>query len=207
MKKIYQHRLVLLQIFLSGFLMYSCNSVFQSKPTVVIRKPDAGYTGGTGSVVTPRNEDDADIADTDTDNGGSGNAIPATLELQINQVLETAEYYSGTEHKIGGLTKKGIDCSGLVLMSYKSINVELPRSTGGQVNVGKSVKKERLQKGDLVFFTYPKGKRITHVGIVSEVRSDTDIEFIHTSTSRGVRKDNLNSSYWNPLLVKSRRVL
>jgi cell wall-associated NlpC family hydrolase len=191
--------------------MYSCNSAFQSKPSVVIRKPDAGYAGGTGTVITPKPADDIADSDSDfgsdSDNSGNGNVIPATLELQINKVLKTAETYTGTKHKIGGLNKKGIDCSGLVLIAYKSIDLNLPRSTGGQVNVGKSVKKEKLQKGDLVFFTYPKGKRITHVGIVSEVRSATDIEFIHTSTSRGVRKDNLNSTYWNPLLVKSRRVL
>ena len=183
-------------------LVFSC-----AKPTVVIRKPN--YPIKKDDPVIVNKDEDKKVEEEKEDKElviEEIESIPPSV-IKVDQVISEAELYLGTPHRMGGLSKKGIDCSGLVLMSYKKINVALPRSTGGQVSAGKSVKIKELQKGDLVFFTYPGGRRITHVGMVHEVKGPNDVVFIHTSSSRGVRKDNLYSDYWKPLFVKARRVV
>lgn len=185
-----------------GFGLFSCASF--NKPTVVITKPD--YPTKKEEVIVVKEEekkvDDGEIEEIPIKDV---KVLPSLVKVE--QVLSEAEAYLGTPHRMGGLSRKGIDCSGLVLVSYKKVNLALPRSTRDQVRSGKAVSMDKLQKGDLVFFTYPGGSRITHVGMVHEVKGPKDIVFIHTSSSRGVRKDNLYSSYWKPLFVKARRII
>ena len=184
------NRIILLLI---GFAFFSC-----AKPTVVIRKPsNPNPVKEEVIVIDDKKEEVVPIIDTD----------PVPVLAKVDKVIIAAESYMGTPHRMGGLTKKGIDCSGLVQVSYKKIDVSLPRSTRDQVNSGKAIAMAKVQKGDLVFFTYPGGTRITHVGLVHKVNGPKDVVFIHTSSSRGVRKDNLYSNYWKPLFVKARRVL
>lgn len=125
---------------------------------------------------------------------------------KIEKVLSTARSYIGTPYQYGGTSKKGMDCSGLICTSYKAANVTLPRTSSAQSQYGKNVKMNELQPGDMVFFSARKGsKKITHVGIVSVVKSKNDIRFIHASSSRGVVEDNLMSNYYQGVFVKATR--
>ncbi len=127
---------------------------------------------------------------------------------KIDQVIKAARSYSGTPYKYGGTTKAGIDCSGLTCASYKSIEVLLPRIANDQGSYGKTVSLNELKKGDLVFFTDKKGnKKITHVGLITEVNGDGSAKFIHASTKMGVVETELFSNYYKPLIVKAVRVL
>ncbi len=158
------------------------------KPDIVIITNDDNKesTGNSGSTSTPKSTSASNKAD---------------------KIIKTAEQYLGTPHVMGGMSKKGIDCSGLMVVSYKAVNVNLPRVSRDQAKTGKPVKMTSLQKGDLVFFTYPGGNRITHVGLVTEVKSKSEVLFIHTSSSRGVTVDNLYSSYWKKNFMKATRPL
>jgi len=124
-----------------------------------------------------------------------------------NHLVSFARDYLGTPHQWGGMTKRGLDCSGLMVLSYNSLDINIPRNSYEQSKVGKSVGLNDLQKGDLLFFTFPGGSRINHVGMVSEVRGKNDILFIHTSSSKGVREDNLFSNYWRKIFIKAKRVI
>jgi len=116
---------------------------------------------------------------------------------KVNSVIQTARSYTGTPYKWGGTTRAGMDCSGLLINSFKSINYQIPRTSAEQSKIGKKVKLEQVREGDLLFFATGKKKRkITHVGIVTDVRSREKKMFIHASSSLGVVETNLYSDYY-----------
>src|SRR5690606_6718850 len=105
-------------------------------------------------------------------------------------------------------TRSGMDCSGLLLNSFHAIDVDLPRSSLDQSKVGKEIKMQELEPGDLVFFaTGRKKKRITHVGMVTERQGRKDIKFIHASSSLGVVETNLFAEYYQKRFRAAKRVI
>lgn len=101
-----------------------------------------------------------------------------------------------------------MDCSALTSTAYRSIDVSLPRQTGDQASMGKKIKVKDVQPGDLVFFaTGKKKKEITHVGLVTDIKSKDNIKFIHASTSLGVVETNLYSDYYIKRFRTARRIL
>ena len=107
--------------------------------------------------------------------------------------------WRGVKYRIGGTSKKGIDCSGFVQITYKQkLNKQLPRTTELMAKKGKAIAIKNLRPGDLVFFKT--GWKVRHVGIYAGKG-----EFIHASTSRGVIKSKLNNSYWTDAYWMSRR--
>ncbi|MBX9850896.1 MAG: C40 family peptidase [Cytophagaceae bacterium] len=131
-----------------------------------------------------------------------------TTNAKADKVIKTARSYMGTTYKYGGCSKNGIDCSGLALTSFKSINIELPRTSSDQSTVGKPVKLVDLKPGDLLFFTDKKGnKKIVHVGIVTEVKGAKSVKFIHASTKLGVVENNLYDEWYISIFIKAMRVI
>lgn len=121
----------------------------------------------------------------------------------IKTVIKTAESYLGTPHRMGGTNRSGIDCSGLMYRSFLAADYTLPRVSRDQAQIGKAVKRAKIQRGDLVFFA--KNGRIFHVGLVIENRAG-EVLFIHTSSSRGVMKSKLSETYWKKHYATARRV-
>jgi cell wall-associated NlpC family hydrolase len=77
--------------------------------------------------------------------------------------------------------KNTYDCSSFVKYVYKKNGIELPRTSIMQSKVGKYVKRDELQKGDLVFFDTSKRRKgyVNHVGIYIG-----DNKFIHASSAK-----------------------
>lgn len=117
---------------------------------------------------------------------------------------ENALSLIGTPYVYGGTTRKGIDCSGLVLQVFAPLGVKLPRVSADQARVGLPVEVNNLQAGDLVFFDTAGGGKVTHVGIY--LGNDT---FINANSYRGqVTVDHLlTDKYWAPRYLGARRVL
>lgn len=125
---------------------------------------------------------------------------------KIETVIKTARSYTGTPYKFGGTTRSGMDCSGLLLVSYKAIDAQIPRTSAEQSKFGSPVRMEELRPGDWVFFAAGKSRRkITHVGLVTEVKGRKEVKFIHASSSLGVIENNLYSDYYQKIFVKARR--
>ena len=123
-------------------------------------------------------------------------------DKDIEQLLRAeVERWEGTPHRLGGNSRKGIDCSGFVSKLYKKLfNIRLPRSTKGQVRVGTPVSRIQIRAGDLVFFLPPRKSR--HVGIYLGRG-----EFVHASSTNGVMISSMTDPYWRKCYWKARRVL
>lgn len=135
----------------------------------------------------------ASIVETDTT---AEKVIKSTHDLNsfINE-------WKGTPHRMGGNSKQGIDCSGLVCMAYRDIYaLEFKgRSAADIFEEVRAIDKSDLKEGDLVFFKINRG-RIDHVGIY--LRNG---DFLHTSSSRGVMISNLEEEYYRKRFFKGGR--
>lgn len=142
----------------------------------------------TGTVTTPQH---------------SGTISNKDIEL----LVRTAKSYIGTPYKYGGITRNGMDCSGLMHTTFKAINKSIPRNSQEQATIGKEISIKELRVGDLVFFGDKRlGKGITHVGMVTSVADiKTNIKFIHASTKLGVIENNLYAEYYFKTFVKAVR--
>jgi cell wall-associated NlpC family hydrolase len=139
------------------------------------------------------------------DNYNSSADSKAMQQLEDNEEIREAlrEYFShwrGTRYSYGGLSRSGVDCSGLTLITYKELfGKNLPRTVKEQVKRGKKISKASLQAGDLVFFKT--GLFQKHVGIYLE-----DDLFIHASDSQGVTISSLNDEYWQKRYWQAQRI-
>ncbi len=111
-------------------------------------------------------------------------------ELNEQDIIVVAEQFLGTPYLWGGRSFMGIDCSGLVQVCFKAINIELPRDASQQVLLGKNVQfLSHAEPGDLAFFDDDEGN-ITHVGIIKDSTS-----IIHASGSVKIEKIDQQGIY------------
>ena len=67
----------------------------------------------------------------------------------------------GPTSRWGGMTERGIDCSGLVHMAYRRLGLLVPRDADQQEAAGTPVSPDDLRPGDLV--TYGDERETTHI--------------------------------------------
>lgn len=133
--------------------------------------------------------------------------ITATTLNTAGVVIQNAEAYNGVKYKYGGVTKKGMDCSGLMQTAFNEAGIKIPRTTRDQSTYGDWIDLKTVKKGDLLFFATKKNSRnITHVGMVTEARVGY-VKFIHASSSKGVIHSLLSERYWYLAFVQARRYL
>ena len=120
---------------------------------------------------------------------------------QVKKILDQ-QYteWRDVKHHMGGMSKNGIDCSGLVYKTFRTkFGINVPRSTEHQSHTGQSIKKSQLKAGDMVFFKT--GFKTRHVGMYIDKG-----DFLHVSSSKGVMISNMKNPYWNDAYWKSQRV-
>ena len=119
--------------------------------------------------------------------------------LKNISLLGFIDNWFGTRYKLGGTTKRGIDCSaltGALLLAVYGFN--LPRTARQQYDATDHIDKDELQEGDLVFFNTHGG--VSHVGVYLE-----NDYFLHAST-HGVTISSLDDHYYAKRFICGGRV-
>ena len=133
---------------------------------------------------------------------GPDPVLSTSGDARTAQMLRTEIHsWLGTPHRMGGLSRRGIDCSGLVVVLYEDLfDIRLPRTTTALMRKGRRVEKHNLIAGDLVFFK--PATKFHHVGIYLGHG-----EFVHASTSYGVMLSRIDDDFWRQCYLTSRRLL
>lgn len=143
-------------------------------------------------------------------NTGAASGVSSYHTQIAQKAIDTARTYLGTKHVQGGISRAGLDCSGLTHMAFKEAGIDLSRDSRSQSVSGVDISIDNVEAGDLVFFaTGSDPNRISHVGIITKTgKGREDLEFIHTSTSRGVVEEKLfNYEYWQKAYRHARRII
>jgi hypothetical protein len=95
--------------------------------------------------------------------GGVPTGTAAGSQVTGSAVVADASQYLGVPYKWGGTDPSvGLDCSGLVQLTYKDLGISLPRGAAAQAQMGTPVASlDQAQPGDLVAF----GSPVDHIGI------------------------------------------
>lgn len=124
----------------------------------------------------------------------------------LDQLIEHASENIGTRYRMGGTTKSGFDCSGLMCTTFEAFDIKLPRTSIAQSGYGTKINTEEAKKGDLIFFKTNGRRQINHVGMVVEV-CEGEIKFIHASVSNGVIISSTKEKYYEKNFTQINRVL
>ncbi|WP_297598186.1 NlpC/P60 family protein [uncultured Cetobacterium sp.] len=121
---------------------------------------------------------------------------------RTGEITRFYRVWKGTPYRLGGTTKKGVDCSALVQNLYRDrFEKKLPRTTKKMAEEGEKVKdRSEWEVGDLVFFRIG-WKKTRHVGVYLG-----NNRFLHASTSRGVIISTMDS-YWVGHFWQVRKIL
>ncbi|MCL2805700.1 MAG: C40 family peptidase [Treponema sp.] len=111
------------------------------------------------------------------------------------RVIEASRKYEGTPYLYTGISSRGLDCSGLIYISFKdALGVNLPRSASALFSWVERITFDNAQPGDLLFFRTGSTRAITHVALYLGNR-----RFIHSASAgakTGVIYSSLNERYW-----------
>lgn len=116
----------------------------------------------------------------------------STAFIHNKRLRRACDEWLGVPYRYGGMSKKGIDCSGLTKQILKEAYGITPniRSAKGFYTACRKKKLKNLKEGDLIFFRLPRPSDY-HVGIYLG-----NLKFIHATTSKGVRIDDLTQPYY-----------
>ncbi len=134
------------------------------------------------------------------------NSMPAQHSRKeiVSMLFKAIEDWYGTRYVLGGTSKAGIDCSGLVAQIYKEVfDIDLPRRVSEQKKLGELVK-GKLQPGDVVFFNI-NGDGISHEGIY--VFNNKFVQAASAGPATGVVKSSLEEPYYKKRFAFAKRFI
>jgi probable lipoprotein NlpC len=123
-----------------------------------------------------------------------------------SRLISAAAAYERTPYRYGGLDRNGLDCSGLIYVSFKdALGVSVPRSTTGLYSWVEKIPDEKTQPGDILFFKTDNTGKISHAGIYAG-----NGRFIHAASQgpvTGVMYSAVSENYWSRAYAGAGRAL
>ena len=129
--------------------------------------------------------------------------------LTVNNLLDEAMSHLGARYRSGSKGPYTFDCSGFTSYVFKQLGKgNIGCSSRDQYSRNMPVSRSDMRRGDLVFFTSPRsGRKVGHVGIVVDVDPiNNTFNFIHASSSEGVKISNSNDGFYARRFIGVRRV-
>ncbi|HCF63642.1 MAG TPA: NlpC/P60 family protein [Chitinophagaceae bacterium] len=140
-----------------------------------------------------------------------GNVKPVqinTRSVDPDELVTFAEGLVGVPYKYGGMSIKGMDCSGFIGYVFNKYNIKVPRISKDFTNAGRQVSSLDSRRGDLILFTgsNPHSGVVGHMGIITENKKGV-LKFIHSASggNRGVSITGMNA-YFLERFVKIIRI-
>ncbi len=139
-------------------------------------------------------------------NAGKGNIkerYAAVLKVSEQHIKNEKLYafiddWMGVPHRLGGMSKSGVDCSGFTTLLEREIyNKTVPRTARQMAEQVKVKSEKELEEGDLVFFDF-EGKKFSHVGVYLQ-----NNRFVHASGSKGVTISNLKDVWYHKVFSRA----
>jgi cell wall-associated NlpC family hydrolase len=129
-------------------------------------------------------------------------SIPGRRPIR-DRLAIAARQFLGLPYRWGGMSeRRGLDCSGFVKVLFAKLNIELPRTSREQFDVGENVGADNLEPGDLLFFSSD-GITPNHVGLYIG-----DNRFVHAEKKAGhVIVTTLNRPWYIKHFLGARRIV
>ena len=180
-----------------AFIFASCGS---SRPKVITTKAEAreyqeqaAAVKPAGRTITRNNTERPDTEPLEEEPAVEEQPLEMTT---LDVAIKTAMEYQGVRYKYGGSTRAGMDCSGLLHVSFAEAGEKVPRNSMSFFQAAKPIDVKEVKKGDLMFFATGRDrKKINHVALVTEV-TPAEILFVHATVALGVTVSSLNEPYW-----------
>ena len=98
----------------------------------------------------------------------SGVTLTSATSTSVATAIAYAEHQVGKPYLWGGTGPDAFDCSGLMMMAYRTAGIDIPRTSQQQWLWGPRVSPSQVRPGDLVFFAGSDGTPTSpgHVGLV-----------------------------------------
>lgn len=140
----------------------------------------------------------------DGSNAGTGYS-----SVRAEEVIDYASKFLGRPYRRGSGGPSSFDCSGFTSFVFRNFDIDLSHSSRAQYGQGVSVSRDDIRPGDLLFFAGRKGgKTVGHVAIATSVDENGTVNFIHASTTGGIRHDCYpDGGYYSRRFIGARRVL
>lgn len=120
--------------------------------------------------------------------------------LKNVSLLDFIDNWFGTRYRLGGDTKRGIDCSALTSSLLLAVyGFSVPRTAREQYETTEHIDKDELKEGDLVFFNTRGG--VSHVGVY------LDNNYFFQASSHGVTISSLDDHYYTKRFICGGRVI
>lgn len=174
-----------------------------------VRKASKKNTQKTTAVVEQERVEEIDNFDFLYENGNDELNV-GYESMTVNSLLDEAMSHIGARYRSGSKGPNAFDCSGFTSYVFRQVEgTNIGSSSRDQYARNIPVSRSEMQRGDLVFFTSPSsGRNVGHVGIVVDVDPiNRTFNFIHASSSEGVKISNSNDGFYARRFIGVRRVL
>lgn len=111
-----------------------------------------------------------------------------------NSMISHSKQFVGVPYVLGGVSKEGMDCSGLIYtVARESIGLQLPRTVAALYGFVRIIPNSQKEPGDIVFFKTV-GDKISHAGLY--IGNNQFIHCVSDGPNTGVILSSLSENYW-----------